>query len=445
MKRAPAFIIALSLLPSLSLPAAVATAGPVSLEQAVRLALAADETVLQGAQSVARAEADVVAARAGRLPTLELAAQYGANLKKPVMFLPADLAAAFGGGTRLELGGDREAAAALTARLNLWTAGRLAAAECAALHGVDVAQSRREATLDYVRYEVAAAYADALRARAELANAESALAATAEAARLARLGVEQGTTSRFDGQRAEVELANRRPQVAHARSAVELADLELSRLCGAAVTPADTLAPAPAPAPVDELLARMRAGSPHLRALEAAVAARRQQLRLAEAGRGPVVQLSADYAVQGQWDRGLAPGDDETAASSQVALAVQLPILDGRRTGAAVAAARADLETARLELERAARDRELAVRSAELALRDALEALQGARENVELALETHRLAVVRLESGVGTPLERLDAERALATARAQLAAALHASNLAQAALELAVGGQGATS
>lgn len=178
-------------------------------------------------------------------------------------------------------------------------------------------------------------------------------------------------------------------------------------------------------------------------ALSAVVAARRQQLRLAAAGRGPVVQLSADYAVQGQWDQGLLPGEDEAAASSQVALAVQLPLFDGRRTAAAEAVARAALETARLEAERALRDRELAVRRAALAVRDALAALDGAQENVRLAQETHRLAVVRLESGVGTPLERLDAERALATARAQLATALHASNLAQAALELAVGGNGA--
>ncbi len=439
MKRALPIAIALCLV----LPARAQE--PVTLEAAVRMALAADETVRQAGQAVARAEAEVVSARAGRLPSLDLAAQYGANLKKPVMFLPADLAAAFGGDTRLELGGDRELAAALTARLNLWTAGRLAAAEGAARRGVEAAEARRAATLDYARYEVAAAYADALLARAELANAESALAATAEAARLARLGVEQGTTSRFDGQRAEVELANRGPVVTHARSRVRLADLELSRLCGVAVAPADTLEPASAPAPVEQLIVRMRDGSPYLRALAAAVAARDQQLRLAAAGRGPVVQLSADYAVQGQWDDGLVPGGDEAAASSQVALAVQLPILDGRRTGAAIAAARADLESARRELERATRERELAVRSASLALQDALEALAGARENVALAQETHRLAVVRLESGVGTPLERLDAERALATARAQLAAALHASNLARAALELAVGGQGATS
>ncbi|MBK7190406.1 MAG: TolC family protein [bacterium] len=188
----------------------------------------------------------------------------------------------------------------------------------------------------------------------------------------------------------------------------------------------------------------MRAGSPELRALAAVVAAR-EQVRLANAGRGPVVQLSADYAVQAQWDTGPLPGEDEAAASSQVALAVQLPIFDGGRTSASLSSARAELQSARLELERALRDRELAVRRAALSLESALAALAGAQETVRLAQETHRLAVVRLDNGVGTPLERLDAERALATSRAQLASALHASNLAQAAMELAVGSTGADS
>lgn len=416
---------------------------PVSLPEAVRRALASDETLRQAAQAVAAAEAGLVEARAGRLPTLDLAARYATNLKLPVMFLPPDLGAAFGGVTRLEMGRDLELGAALTARLNLWTAGRLAAAEGAAGEGLAAARFREDAVRDYVRYATTVAYADALLARAELANAELALAESAEAARLARLGLEQGTTSRFDSQRADVELANHRPRVVQARSRVAGADLGLARLCGVDVAPADTLAAASAPAPEAELLARMRERSPELKALSAVVAARRQQLRLAAAGRGPVVQVAADYAVQGQWDQGLLPGEDEAAASSQVALAVQLPLFDGRRTAAAVAGARAALEAARLEAERALRDRELAVRRAALSVRDALAALEGARENVRLAQETHRLAVVRLESGVGTPLERLDAERALATARAQLATALHASNLAQAALELAVGGNGA--
>jgi outer membrane protein TolC len=361
------------------------------------------------------------------------------------MFLPSDLAASFGGQTRLEMGGDYALSGALTARVNVWTAGRVSSSVGAARGFVDAARYRASAVRDYVRYSTAAAYFQALLARAELANADLALAETEEAARVTRLGLEQGTTSRFDGLRAEVELSNHRPRVVQARNRVDLARLELDRVCGTAVTPADSLAPAQPPEPADILLARMREASPELRALAAIVAAREQQVSLEEAARGPVVQLSGHYAVQGQWDDTLLPGNDEPATSSQIALAVQLPIFDGLRAKAGIRGARAELRTAQLERDRVLRDRELAVRQAALTLENALLALAGTQETVRLAQETYRLAVVRLENGVGTPLERLDAELALSTARAQLAGALHAANLARAVLDLAVGNGGTKS
>ncbi len=46
---------------------------------------------------------------------------------------------------------------------------------------------------------------------------------------------------------------------------------------------------------------------------------------------------------------------------------------------------------------------------------------------------------MRLANGLATPLERLDAELAMTTARAQLAEALFSSRMAQAYLELVVG------
>jgi outer membrane protein TolC len=61
---------------------------------------------------------------------------------------------------------------------------------------------------------------------------------------------------------------------------------------------------------------------------------------------------------------------------------------------------------------------------------------------VRLAEEAYRLALVRLQNGLATPLERLDAELAMTTARGQLAAALYSCSLAQAYLELAVGSDG---
>lgn len=417
---------------------------PVSFDEAVVLALGNDETLQQAAAAVAAAEAQVMAAQAGRLPTLDLTGEYATNLKSPVMFLPPELAPAFGGQTKLAMGGDFELSGALTARVNVWTAGRVSSSVNAARGYVDAARYRESAVRDHVRYTTAAAYFGALLAQAELANADMALAENEEAARVARLGLEQGTTSRFDGLRAEVELSNHQPRVVQARNRVALTRLELDRVCGAAVVPADTLAPALPPEPTDVLLARMRDGSPDLKALTALVAAREQLVHLEEAARGPVVQLAGNYAVQGQWNDDLLPGENQTATSSQVALGVQIPIFDGLRAKAGISGARAQLRTAQLERDRVLRDRELAVRQAALTLENALLALTGTQETVRLAQETYRLAVVRLENGVSTPLERLDAELALTTARAQFASALHASNLARAVLELAVGNEGTT-
>ena len=47
---------------------------------------------------------------------------------------------------------------------------------------------------------------------------------------------------------------------------------------------------------------------------------------------------------------------------------------------------------------------------------------------------------MRLVNGIATPLERLDAALAMTTARGQYATALYAANIAEAALELTLGG-----
>jgi len=296
---------------------------------------------------------------------------------------------------------------------------------------------------DVVRYGARAAYHGAQLAAEQVAIAEKALAETEEALRIARAGLVEGTTSRFDALRAEVELANRKAPLTQARNALDQARLGLLRACGlpadAAVALTDSLAETADARPVDDLLARMRRTSPELHALASVVALNRQSVALARAGRGPVVELQGSYVLQGEWDEDLLPGSDERATSASAALAVSLPVFDGFATKAGIQRAEAGLRTAEAELERVARDRELSVRRASLNLQSARAALVGRRESVVLAEEAYRLALVRLENGLATPLERLDAELALTAARAQLVSTLYDVNLAGAALDLAVG------
>lgn len=419
-------------------------ARPLSLDQARDLALASDEQLAQARQAVDGAAADVLAAGADRLPQLSLAGTYTHNLKKPVMFLPADMASAFGGATSLEMGGDWDLQAAATLSLNLWTAGRLSAAR--GMAGEALASSRWQEALvaDAVAFAAEQAYYDALLTAEQVDIAVRAHELAEEARRVAQAALDQGTGSRFDLLRAQVELANREAPVVQARNQYHLAVLQLLRVCGLdhgeSVELTDALANVPAPRDLDVLLADMIADSPELKALEHQVKAATMAVSLARAGRGPLVQLQGQYAIQGQWDDDLFPGDNETAGSATAALAVSMPVFDGFAAKAEIGGSRADLRMAELELERITRDRELGVRQARTGLVNARLSLEGRREAVTLAEEAYRLAQVRLDNGLATPLERLDAETALTDARVQLAEALYNCNLAAASLKLAVGG-----
>ncbi len=426
-----------------SLAPASADTMSLSLARAVELALGSDQVLRQATEAIAAAEADVMAAGAGRLPQLDLAGEWTANLKKPAFFLPPEFGAGFGGATRVEMGRDYGLQGAASLSWNLWTAGRLSAAVGAAREAVAASRWRRDAVADAVRYQTRAAYLDVLLAAERVSIADRARTTTAEALRIARAGFEQGTVSEFEVLRARVELANREAPLIQARNARRQAELALARACGLpaglALALTDSLAPVPAPAPGPDLLRAMQDRSPELRALRRQVAASEQALSLARAGRGPVVQLRGQYALQAEWDDDLAPGRDERATSASAGVAVSVPIFDGLQSKAEIRGARAGVRTAELELERIAADRRLAVQQARLRLENARAALEGRREGVALAEEAYRLAVVRLEHGLATPLERLDAELALTDARVQLAVSLHQCNLARAALELAVG------
>lgn len=415
-----------------------------SLEQAVELALGSDEQILQMTERIQGARADLMSANSGRLPQLDVAGSWTRNLKKPSFFLPAGMAAGFGGASSVEMGGDWDLQAAASLSWNLWTAGRLSSARALAEEGVEATRRQKALVRDAVRYNVTAAYNDVLLAHLRARIAKESLDLATESHRVTQASYDEGRTSRFDLLRAEVELTNREAPLVQARNEYRLAELALLRACGldpgTQLTLLTDLAEVPAPEAESGLLTRMRSQSPELQALEHGLKAARWSVSLAKAARGPIVQLQGTYALQGQWDDDLFPGSDEAVSSASAALAFSVPIFDGYSTKASILGSEADLRVAEIEFERTLRDRELGVRQARTNLENALLALEGRHEGVELATEAHRLADIRKENGLATPLEQMDAQLALTEARLQLAQALYSCNIAAAALDLAVGG-----
>jgi len=422
---------------------ALAERQPLSLERAIDLALKNDEALRQAAQAVAGAEGQVSQARSNAFPQFSLSGQYGRNFLRPSFFLPAEFFGEGTGSVKIRIGEDNDFTGAASVSQILWAAGRVSAGLSAAKEYLASFRCREEATADYVRFNVKEAYYGALLAAEILRIEEKASAAAAEAARIASLGSEQGMVSRFDLLRADVELANRKAPLVKARNDFNQALMVLKRRCGleaaSEIGLSDSLTAGGHPASLDSVLAAMSGGSAELKALEHAVGAQKQYLRIAKADRYPMLRLNASYAVQTQWSNAWLPPSDLIAKSAAVQLGFQIPIFDGLNAKGKISKAGADLRTAELELERVSRDKELAVRQSYLSLDDALAALEGREESVALAEEAYRLAVIRLTNGLATPLERLDAELAMTTARAQLAEALYSSQMARAFLELSVG------
>jgi outer membrane protein len=433
---------------AMSQPGAASDSPPsvrvLSLEDARNLALGSAEQLAQMKQAVRGAQADVMAAGADGLPQLNVGGTWTHNFKKPAFFLPPDLAEGLGGVTSVEMGGDWDLQAAATVTLNLWTAGRLSAAKGLTEEALMATRWQEMVVADAVVYTAETAYFDLQLALAQMEIAEEALTLATENLRVIDQAHQQGRASRFDLLRAQVELTNRETPVATARNERDLKTLKLLRVCGldhrTVLELSDDLEGVEDPAPLTELLETMKFHSPDLKALEHAIKASRMSVKLAKAGRGPVVQLQGQYALQGQWDEDIIPGSDDAVGSANATLAVSIPIFDGYAAKADIQGSEADLRTAELELERVSRNRDLGVRQSRAYLQNAIIALNGRREGVELAREAYRLAQVRLENGLATPLERLDAELALVEAQVQLAGALYACNQAEATLKLSVGG-----
>jgi len=440
------------------LAAAVLTAGLLSpdpartepialtLEKAIELGLENDEVLRQARQGIEGARAEVAQARSNALPHLTLSGQYGRNILKPAFFLPEEFREEPDSPAKVEIGEDNEFYGQATVTQILWAAGRVSAGLVAAKEFLSSYRMQEKAAADYVRFGVKEAYYTALLSRRALDIEKRAMTETEEAVRITRAGFEQGTVSRFDLMRAEVELANRSAPLVKAENDYEQALVTLCRRCGldldAELDLTDSLEVTDRPESLQGLVGAMRGTSAEILALDHYISARRQFLRIAKAERYPMLQLSAYYGIQTQWSEGFTPADELIAEVAAVQVGLQIPIFDGFNAKGKINKAAADLRSAELDLERVSRDKELALHQSWLALENALTALEGRREAVELAEEAHRLALVRLENGLATPLERLDAELAMSVARVQLAESLFSYRIALALLELTVGSDG---
>jgi outer membrane protein TolC len=263
--------------PARATPAAAGTPRTLSLDEALRIAEGASETVQIARAGVDRARGQQLQARSQYFPQLNGSLQYTRTLKSQFEVLqssspdpgpnvppapPSDTATYFqpctrylaapgaseaqrlagletfsrcssGGGidfSRVGFGSKNQYQLGVTGSLNLFAGGRISAQNAAARSGRRAADIEVTAQRAQLQLDVASAYYDAALADRLVAIADSSLQQTEAALRQTSLARQVGNQSEFELLRARVTRDNQVPVVLQARTSRELSYLRLKQL-----------------------------------------------------------------------------------------------------------------------------------------------------------------------------------------------------------------------
>ncbi|WP_434685152.1 TolC family protein [Pseudanabaena minima] len=249
-----------------------------------------------------------------------------------------------------------------------------------------------------------------------------------------------GVGTKFDVLQSEVQLANAKQDLLNAEASQLVARRELSRQLNypaiVEITAADKVAPVPEwKLPIEEtiLLAVRNRAELDIRKLEREVARDRASSSLAQLG--PQVNLFGNFNTASEFTSGSGIG-----VGYQVGASLNWNLYDGGKAAAQVNQFKADQAIAETRFEQDARQARYDVEESYINQRSRLQQIETATKAVEQAQEALRLARLRLDAGVGTQLEVINAEVALTTADVNRVQAIIGYNQSRANLERAISG-----
>jgi outer membrane protein TolC len=432
-------------------------ATPLTLEQALALAVMRSEGVGIAQAGVTRAAAEQVRARSGGLPQLNASASYERALASEFAGLftstrtdPLDGATTIDT-SALPFGRKNTWRINLSFSQNLFSGGRLKALSDLAAAGRESADIDLTTARASVLFDVTQAYYDAALSARMVSIAEATVRQAEDTVTIVQAGYSAGTQPEFELLRARVARDNQTPTLIRQRANRDIALLRLKQLLDlppdADIELADslqssTLPPSPAfatrVAAVESTLhaesstvAIPDAPLPDRAVVRSASTGVRQgeaSLRAARAERMPSASLTSTYG-RVAYPSDLVPVVGDFRTNWTVGATLQVPILTGGRVRAGERVAAADLEQSRLRLQQVQELAALDSRSAMAQLIATRAAWEASLGTVQQAARAYEIAEVRYRAGVSTQLELTDSR--LLSQQAEL-------NRAQAARDLQV-------
>jgi len=412
---------------------------PLSLADAINVALEQSPRILQAKKEVEATEGVVVQTRAVALPKVSAIGRYGAlepsDVDRPEFF-PSGVT----------FGTEQSWGAQVRLTQSLYEGGRITSA----LRTANL--TRQQSLLNYqtavtdTMFIIETSYYDVLLADQQITVQQASVELLSRQLADVTRRFDAGVIPRFNVLRAEVELANAKPKLIRARNDLRTTKNRLANLLGFNL-PKDGLADIPltlsgkleAPSsliPLPAAIATAMSRRTELKALQKTEAIRKEDIINARAGYKPSLQAFGGYDAHNTM---FSPDISREVHGWITGVQVSWDLFDGLRTQGRVQEAKARYEQAGIDLEDSARRIELDVRVAHSNFIEAQDVLESQRKVLEQADEALRLAESRFQAGTGTQLDVLGAQTALTDARTTQVQALHDAAVARARLERAIG------
>jgi len=410
----------------------VSLGGRLSLADALKLALINNKALQAASQSRDIASGRAMELRANALPKLTAIGSY-------TRF--DDVAAFNVGGQSIAVGATNNYSAGLEIRQPIYHGGAIHAAARAAAVVACLSDVHIQGQAQQTVYQVAKAYYDMLLAQHLYKVNEDAVKSALAHLKDVKAKLRQGTASKYDVLRAEVDASNFEAEMIRQRNQIQLARTQLFRAMGVSqdgkVALSDELTYRPIKPVLVEAARLAFEHRPDLHRAELDIRLQEEAVRLAKSRFWPQIDavLSYDWARP---DPYIATRDD-WGGQGQAGITVEIPIFDGYRNEGQLMRQRATLRQKKFQLLDAQERALLEVRQALLSLRNAEELVESQRLNLKRAAEGLRLAGVNYREGVSTEVAVTDARGALTRTRGIYYQSIYAHVMARLDLDRAMG------
>ncbi len=425
----------------LLLLAVQATAGEISLRDAVEAAIGQNLAYQAKRQESTTVRAGIREAFADAFPQLSLDYSYSES-RNPALLNSPDFEDIIG---QLPEGSFEPAVqelhdVALTLHQPLFTWGRLGT-------GVKLARLAAEATdasVETAKLDTALKAAEAfyglLEALDAVEVADRQIAFRDEALKVVKARYRLGEATKLELLRAEADRGRIDPQRIRAKGNVELARSRLRRVMGrspeALIRVARNLPPLEEPSPKELLLRAANRNRPELRQLDLTLDARSMQAKLTRKEGRPQISLNASY---GRQVRLFDNFDDPLFDNWRASIDLTWSLFDGGRRRARMAKIRSQEDQIQLSIEDLKRSIETEIVARLVDYQTAVSEWKASRTVLDADREAARVALEAYRKGVAIQADLLDAEQREAESHLSEARTRYESHLAKARLKRSVG------